>query len=114
MFRLALALHRTVAELRDEMSWEEFQCWAAFDAIEPIGGRRDDLLAAHWMATFVNMHRDREKNPEPHPITDFLLVDKLRESAAKPEIDPDAGAVIEPRLLLALMAHAKKPKDGAH
>lgn len=97
------------------MSWTEFQRWAAFDALDPIGGRRDDLLAAHWMATFVNMHRDHEKFPNPFPLTDFILVDRLRELATPvPEVNEADGAVMDPLLLTMMMAHAKPPSESSH
>lgn len=41
--RLALAMGRTVGELYGAVSPEEWQEWQAYDAIEPIGERREDM-----------------------------------------------------------------------
>lgn len=44
MFRLAGHLGKTVAELGDTMTVEEFFQWIAFDQLSPIGGERFDVL----------------------------------------------------------------------
>lgn len=43
MYRLALALGRTVAELRRDLDAEEFMYWRALWAAEPWGDFRSDL-----------------------------------------------------------------------
>lgn len=40
----------TLAEMRGRMSSREFAAWIAYDRIQPIGSRRDDLHFAYLMA----------------------------------------------------------------
>lgn len=84
--------------------------WAVVDSIEPIGGRRDDLLAAHWMQTFVNMHRDVKKQREPYPLSDFILVDRLKaivvDDPAKD--DKSEGAKISLDTIAFLISESRK------
>jgi len=55
------------------MGEKEFQDWIAFDALEPIGDRRSDVLAA-FLATFtVNQWRGKDTQP----ITPDRLLDLL-------------------------------------
>lgn len=56
-----------------EITWKKFVSWKAFDKIEPIGGVRQDYLAASIVSTLVNLRRNTDKYPEPFPLADFLL-----------------------------------------
>ncbi len=54
LFRLALALGRTVAELRAVLTFAEFQEWCLYYQIEPWGQERADLRAGQICATIGN------------------------------------------------------------
>ncbi|ANB90865.1 hypothetical protein MOVS_01365 [Moraxella ovis] len=49
MFKLALALGRTVGELEHSLSYEELICWQAYDRLDPFGGFRQDIQTAHLL-----------------------------------------------------------------
>jgi hypothetical protein len=71
MFRLALALGRTVAELEETMSSHELSEWMAFEAIDgPIGNQRADMRAGIIAATIANCHRTAKSKPFSH--LDFM------------------------------------------
>lgn len=55
MFRLALALGRTVREL-GEMPHAEFVEWQAFYQLEPFGDRMTQMATAHGAAAMVAAH----------------------------------------------------------
>lgn len=57
LFRLALVLGRTVAELEETLSSRELSEWIAFYAMEPFGEQRADLRSAIIAATVANCHR---------------------------------------------------------
>ena len=59
MFRLALAMGRTVRELLGAMDSHELTEWIAFDIVEPIGGKRGDIQAAIIAATVANANRGK-------------------------------------------------------
>lgn len=67
--RLALALHKTRAEILD-MSADEFIDWFALTSFEPIGGQRDDLRMAIIAATQVNLWSKQKVKPSEF-IPDF-------------------------------------------
>ncbi len=48
-----------MAELGEALSAEELRDWMAFDALEPIGHRRDDLNAGLIASTIANVNRGR-------------------------------------------------------
>lgn len=54
LFRLALAMGRTVAELGAVLSYREFQEWCLFFQIEPWGEQRADLRAGIVASTIAN------------------------------------------------------------
>lgn len=54
MYRLALALGRTVTELRHTLTGEELAYWWAFDQLEPIGTLPRDFAVAKVAATVAN------------------------------------------------------------
>ena len=55
----------------ERISGRELSEWIAFDAVEPIGDRRLDLLFAYLMAVTVNLHRG--KDDKAAKVEDFLL-----------------------------------------
>ena len=52
---------RTVKELFDEMSDNEFFYWMAFSALEPFGDDRADWRNAMLLAQQANMNRNKGK-----------------------------------------------------
>ncbi|MCM8596654.1 hypothetical protein [Accumulibacter sp.] len=56
LFRLALAMGRTIAELRAVLSYAEFQEWCGYYAIEPWGETRADLRAGIVASTVHNVY----------------------------------------------------------
>lgn len=70
LFRLALALGRTVEELRATLSYREFQDWCLFYRIEPWGESRADLRSGQLCATFANVHR--REGSDPFTPADFM------------------------------------------
>ena len=61
MFRLALALGMTVAELRRRMGSGEFRQWQAYSLIEPFGELRADARTWALIAHASNLMRDPQK-----------------------------------------------------
>ena len=61
-----------VAELLARTSSRELSEWMAFDAIEPLGDRRLDVLLASFMALFANANRDPKKRRRAFKVEDFL------------------------------------------
>lgn len=59
MFRLALALGRSVAELEHSLSSSELTEWAAYYKMEPFGAERDNWHMAQLCSLFANAHRKR-------------------------------------------------------
>jgi hypothetical protein len=53
------------------ISSRELSEWMAFDAVEPIGDSRLDLLFAYLMAVTVNLHKS--KDDQAAKVEDFLL-----------------------------------------
>ena len=54
LFRLALAMGRTIRELRATLSYAEFQEWGLYYQIEPWGEDRADLRAGIIASTIAN------------------------------------------------------------
>lgn len=78
------------------MSAREFAEWMAFDSLEPIGQRREDLRMAVLAALIANQWRG--KDTEPYKPADMLKLlpwwDEKRERAAMnaaPAHKPDAA-----------------------
>jgi len=61
LFRLALALGKTVAELYRDMDAAELADWIAFARIEPFGGPVDDVRMAMVAAASANSNPYRKK-----------------------------------------------------
>jgi hypothetical protein len=70
MFRLALALGMTVAELEQRMSASEISEWIAYDSLEPIGAFRTDYGFAMLAALYVNAHRT--KGSQSAKVSEFM------------------------------------------
>jgi hypothetical protein len=85
MFRLALALGRTVAELQQTLSAAELVEWLAFYRIDPWGGYRADLGAAMVASTLANVHRTASS--QPFTPDDFIPY------ARHPEPPPDHAQI---------------------
>lgn len=54
MFRLALALGRTVRELQASMDSDELTEWAAYHKLDPFGGVRGDYQSAIITSNLMN------------------------------------------------------------
>ncbi|OHY63785.1 phage tail protein [Pluralibacter gergoviae] len=50
MMALALRMGRTLGELQQSMSISEFQMWAEYDRISPVGDIRSDILNAQLVS----------------------------------------------------------------
>lgn len=77
------------------MSWPEFLEWQVFDALEPIGFKRDDHLAAHIAQAAVAPHVK-----ELGPLKDFMPFDDARfdqedEDEAEFTVSGWIGAAVE-------------------
>lgn len=79
MFRLALALGRTVAEIEQSMSASELVEWMEFSAREPFGANRENIHFAMLCALIANVNRG--KNTQPFKPQDFMLVDPVEQKA---------------------------------
>ena len=77
MFRLALALGRTVNELISTLDAAELVEWMAFYRIDPWGGYRTDLAAATIAATMANIKR--APNQTAYSTDDFIPYQRLPE-----------------------------------
>jgi hypothetical protein len=114
LFRLALALGRTVDELLDSISYEELALWGVYYSIEPFGEWRADVRSAQLAALTANINRDRKKRPQPFEIKDFMSFDNVAEKIAKAEPEAEGrpkGAHIKPELMAWLFAKGRK-KNG--
>jgi hypothetical protein len=69
LHRLALALGKTVQEIRTTMSAEELSDWMVFASHEPIGGIRDDFNAAQIAASVYNASGNFK---QARKVTDFM------------------------------------------
>ncbi len=56
LFRLALAMGRTIQELRAVLTYAEFQEWCLYYQIEPWGEDRADLRAGIVASTLHNVY----------------------------------------------------------
>jgi hypothetical protein len=85
VFRLALALGRTVAELERSLSSAELTEWAGYSLLEPFGQQRADDGQRGIMALLYNANRaPKAKAVEP---SDFMAVWRPQET-----IDAEAAA----------------------
>ena len=56
LFRLALALGKTISELQQTLTHSEFIDWCAFYQLEPWGENRADLRAGIIASTMTNLY----------------------------------------------------------
>jgi len=70
IFRLALALGRSVQDLSDNLTSAELSEWMAFDLIEPIGGRRGDVHAGIVASTVANALSGKNRR---FKVEDFIV-----------------------------------------
>lgn len=85
LFRLALAMGRTIQELRATLSYAEFCEWCLYYQIEPWGEDRADLRAGIVASTIANYAgKTRSKGSDPALPADYLPY------LERPEPDPPA------------------------
>ena len=73
LFRLALAMGRTLSELRATLSYAEFQEWCGYYKIEPWGEDRADLRAGIIASTIANYAgKLRAEGADPALPADFM------------------------------------------
>ena len=94
MFRLSLALGRTVSELEQTLGSGELTEWKAYYSIEPFGQERDNWNTAMVAATVANYSG---KVKIAKNIDDFMLI--------HPKIKKDKETK---KTLLMMQAMAKK------
>ena len=94
VFELALSLHKTVAELLETMSYQEFALWMEYFDRRPYGWREDDrtykLLRAQGMKS------------GPETVFHSLALMKQHEEKRKAAAVPKAGSFLH-----AMMMNAK-------
>ncbi|OAV32274.1 hypothetical protein AO368_0539 [Moraxella catarrhalis] len=78
MFKLALALGRTVGELENSLSYDEFIQWQAYDRLDPFGGYRQDIQTAHLL--YAKLGNDDNNISDFLPIDPNPMTDKMREA----------------------------------
>lgn len=85
MFRLALALGKTLRELR-EIGSEELTYWMAYADLEPFGPLVDDFRAGSGVAMTYNMNRNEKSNALG--ASDFMpALKREMDRGREPEID---------------------------
>ena len=73
LFRLALAMGRTIQELRATLSYSEFQEWCLYYQVEPWGEDRADLRAGIVASTIANYAgKVRADGADPALPADFM------------------------------------------
>lgn len=105
MFRLALALGRTVEELLESISYEELTEWGHFYNTDPFGEWRADARSAQIVAMLANINRDPNKHPDAYKLSEFMLFDRLMPEVKR---DQNEGARIAPETLTWFFANAKR------
>ena len=89
LFRLALAMGRTIQELRAVLSYAEFQEWCWYYQIEPWGEDRADLRAGIVASTIANYAgKLRAEGAEPAIPADFMPYLERPEPADPAEEQP--------------------------
>ena len=91
LFRLALALGRTVQELENTLSGRELTEWMIYDSINPIGEIRGDIRNACLMALLANINRD-PKYP-PFKADDFLISFEPRQTKPRQSVEEQAQII---------------------
>jgi hypothetical protein len=100
---LALALGKTVAEIRATVSVAELLDWQRFDAESPLPDRRLDLHMAVQTSSLLNAWVKRADGKH-FTTADFMLFDR------KPEVAPPAD--VSGRLLSAFRSYNSAVKDA--
>lgn len=72
MLKLSLKLGIPYSRLAEEISSAELSLYMAYDRIDPFGEHRADIRNAQLLQQTAEMHRNREKDPEPYLIDDFI------------------------------------------
>lgn len=72
MFRLALSLGKTVAEVESSMGSAELSEWQEYYALEPFGAWRDNWHSAQIAALLFNTNRGKQ---QPVKSSDFMFID---------------------------------------
>ena len=89
LFRLALAMGRTLAELRSVLTYAEFQEWFLYYQIEPWGQERADLRAGQICATVANFAgKTLADNAEKLKPLDFMPYSQIERKPAAQDIEP--------------------------
>ena len=84
---LARTLGRTVQELGETMSAQEFGIWQAEYNRQPWGDFRTDLAGGMVASVMANVNRDPKAKPTPYSAIDFMPLqrepeERVEESAA--------------------------------
>ena len=77
-----MRLGRTVSELENSMSYEEFEYWKAFSVMEPISILREDALAANICKTIIDSQVKNETT-----LKDFTLWQRDSYVDEEPDIE---------------------------
>ena len=87
LFRLALAMGRTIEELRAVLSYREFLDWCVYYEVEPWGEPRADLRAGIVASTIANYAgKQRADGVEPASPYDFMpYLDRQQDQAVAEE-----------------------------
>jgi hypothetical protein len=73
LHRLAMALHKTVAEIEATMTLRELRRWQWFDAVdEPLPDRLADIHNAMLLSTIINL--ERAADSAPASPSDFFVI----------------------------------------
>jgi len=89
LFRLALAMGRTIQELRAVLSYAEFQEWCWYYQIEPWGEDRADLRAGIVSSTIANYAgKVRSEGTQQAMPADFMPYLE-RPEPAEPAVDEE-------------------------
>lgn len=70
LFRLGLALGKTVKQLKKEIDSKELTDWKAYYQIEPFGVEQDYIQAGIISSVIANVNRG--KNSTPYKPSDFV------------------------------------------
>lgn len=104
MFKLALALGRTVGELERGLSYDELIEWQAYDRIDPFGGFRQDIQTAHLL--YAKLGNDDTSIADFLPINPNPMNDEMREEYERYKAEKQAQKDIE--ALMAMLAKYQK------
>ena len=74
----------TVKELLQRCDSRELSEWAAYHALDPIGGMRGDLQAGIISSTIANVNRG--KSGKPFSPSDFMPVGKEKEEQTEDDM----------------------------